>query len=349
MKILILISSLEGGGAERIASRVASALAERNEVHIMPFSFASSPYPISDKVHIDNAGLFDLRKKSLLPFRFLISVIFGYFYLSFIRLRFRPDVTLSFLIKPSLLNAFALGGGRKVMSERNNPRKKGERHFCMACLAYRHADKVIFQSDTVRNMFPEEIRRKGVVIPNPVEVSCKASGDSHKIVASGRLRPQKNFALLIKAFSYFLESHPDHTLHIYGKGPLEEELRRLVSELSLDGKVFIEGYVDRIHEAIRDAEMFVLSSDFEGMPNALLEAMMMGLPCVTTAFEGAEELFGDSESCLMVPAGDEMALAGAMSKLDEEPLFRESLARRAREFSNRFSMEKVIPLWEKEL
>jgi glycosyltransferase involved in cell wall biosynthesis len=349
MKILILISSLEGGGAERIASRVASALADKHEVHIMPFSSASSPYPISEKVKVDNAGLFDLRKKSRLPFRFLISIVFGYFFLSFIRLRFRPDVTLSFLKKPSLLNAFALGGGRKIMSERNNPRQKGERHFRMTCLAYRHADKVIFQSNTVRNMFPEEIRRKGVVIPNPVEVVCEASGNSHKIVASGRLRPQKNFALLIKAFSAFLASHPDHTLHIYGKGPLEGALRRQISDMSLEGKVFLEGYVDRIHEAIQDAEMFVLSSYFEGMPNALLEAMMMGLPCVTTAFEGAGELFGDSDSCLMVPVGDERAMAEAMAKLDDEPQFRDSLSNRGRMFAELFSTEKVIPLWEKEL
>lgn len=349
MKILILISSLEGGGAERIASRVASALADKHEVHIMPFSSASSPYPISDKVKVDNAGLFDLRKKSRLPFRFLTSIVFGYFFLSFIRLRFRPDVTLSFLKKPSLLNAFALGGGRKIMSERNNPRQKGERHFRMTCLAYRHADKVIFQSNTVRNMFPEEIRRKGVVIPNPVEVVCEASGNSHKIVASGRLRPQKNFAILIRAFSTFLASHPDHTLHIYGKGPLEGALRRQISDMSLEGKVFLEGYVDRIHEAIQDAEMFVLSSYFEGMPNALLEAMMMGLPCVTTSFEGSDEFFSGTDSCLMVPLKDELALADAMSRLADDDEFRSTLSERGEAFAQRYSPEHIIPLWEEAL
>ena len=211
------------------------------------------------------------------------------------------------------------------------------------------ADKVIFQSDTVRNMFPEEIRLKGVVVPNPIEVTSKAECGCHKIVASGRLKPQKNFALLIRAFSKFLTSHPGHTLHIYGKGPLEEELRQLIGDLSLEGKVFLEGFVEKVHEAIRDAEMFVLSSNFEGMPNALLEAMMMGLPCVTTSFEGASELFGDSSCCLMVPTCDEAALAEAMSRLDDDPLLRESLANQALEFTERFSTEKVIPLWEKEL
>lgn len=345
----MLISSLEGGGAERIATRVASALAERHEVHIMPFSVASSPYTLSDKVKIDNAGLFDLRKKSRLPFRFVISVFYGYFYLSYIRLRYRPDVTLSFLKKPNLLNAFAFGGGRKVMSERNNPIRKGKRHFRLARLAYRFADKVFFQSQTVRNMFPEKIRKKGVLVPNPVQVDCMAQGSSKKVVTVGRLKSQKNHVMLIKAFADFNKKHPGHTLHIYGKGPLKDELGQLVRELSLKGTVFLEDFVKNVHEAIRDAEMFVLSSNFEGMPNALLEAMMMGLPCVTTIFEGEEELFGNQDCCLAVPVGDKEAMEEAMTKLDGDPLLREELSRKAAEFAGQFSTEKVIPLWEKEL
>lgn len=350
MKILVLISSLEGGGAERIACRVASALSANHEVCIMPFSKATVPYPLSPRVRIRNAGLFDLRKGGMFSgLKYLISIVFGYLYLSCFRLAARPDVTLSFLNKPNLLNAFAPGGGRKVMSERNNPRKKGKKSFRAASLAYRHADKVIFQSGTVRDMFPDEIRNKGVVVPNPVEVTCRATPGDTRVVTSGRLKGQKNHAALIRAFAAFLDRHPGHTLHIYGKGPLESGLRSLVSELSLDGKVFFEGFVENIHDAIRDAEMFVLSSDYEGMPNALLEAMMMGLPCVTTSFEGAGELFGDSGACLTVPVGDESALAGAMARLDEDPRLRESLSATAEEFASRFSVDKVIPMWEKEL
>ena len=106
MRILILISSLEGGGAERIATRVASSLAERHDVHIMPFSVSSNPYPLSDKVKVNNAGLFDLRQRSSIPYRYLISIVYGYIYLTIIRFSFRPQVTLSFLNKPNLLNAF---------------------------------------------------------------------------------------------------------------------------------------------------------------------------------------------------------------------------------------------------
>ena len=127
----------------------------------------------------------------------------------------------------------------------------------------------------------------------------------------------------------------------------DKDLKRHVKHYR--GEVFIEGFVGNIHEAIKDAEMFVLSSDYEGLPNALLEAMMMGLPCVTTSFESAEELFGDSDSCLMVPVGDETALSDAMSRMAEDERLREALSTKASKFTERFSMERVIPLWEKEL
>ena len=165
----------------------------------------------------------------------------------------------------------------------------------------------------------------------------------------GRLKRQKNQESLIKAFAAFNNEHPGHTLHIFGKGELENELRQLVSELSLERSVFFEGFVTNVHEAIRDAEMFVLSSNYEGMPNALLEAMMMGLPCVTTSYEGVEELLGDSGCCLIVPVGDNLALAGAMARIAEEPQLRSLLSQKATAFSERFTVDRVIPLWEKEL
>lgn len=352
MKILILISSLEGGGAERVANRLANGLSERHEVYIMPFSRAEKAFPLSERVRIVNAGIWDLRKNhgTWRYVTYLISLVYGYFRLSAFRLLSRPDVTLSFLNKLNLLNVFALGGGRKVMSERNNPKKKGKWAFRSASFAYRFADKVVFQTDTVRNMFPEMIRSKGVVIPNPVEVDCTSVfSDSRKIVTAGRLKGQKNHALLIRAFAVFALDHPDHTLHIYGKGPLLDELGRLVSGLSLESRVFLEGYRSDIHEAIRDAEQFVLSSDFEGMSNSLIEAMMMGLPCISTDYEGAGELLAGSGACLLTPVGDADALAVAMASLADNPSFRASLSVKAVEFSGRFSMERVLNEWEEVL
>ena len=226
---------------------------------------------------------------------------------------------------------------------------KDKVYFLNSRIMFTLADRVVFQSETVRNMFPEAIRRKGTVIPNPVEITCRATEPAgHKVAAVGRLHSQKNFPLLIRAFLLFSENHPEHTLHVYGEGDDIGKLRSLVHDLSLQEKVFFDGFQDDVHTAIRDAEMFVMSSDYEGMPNALLEALMMGLPCISTLFEGASEFFSGegSEACLLTPVGDGQALSEAMSSLADDPVRRRNLARKGAEFAQKFSIDQVVPLWE---
>lgn len=348
-KVLILITQLSGGGAERVVVRLANALSEKHDVIVLPI-YEGRGYDVADRVRV-----MSLEFPSIENIRLPMMLKAFYWriggYLNLIRMlrRERPDVTLSFLYKPHLINLFAIGTGRKVMSERAVPKLEGCGNFTLTKLAFSFADAVVFQSDSVRKLFPKRIQKKGVIIPNPVDVSCKASGQSHKIVTAGRLMGQKNHALLIRAFASFSKTHPLHTLHIYGTGPLEDELNRLISELSMEGKVFIEGFVSNIHETIADAEQFVLSSDFEGMPNALLEAMMIGIPCITTSFLGAEEFFGSTASCLLTPVGDETSLTAAMSRLADDEKFRKELISRGLGYVSNLEIEKVIPLWERVL
>ena len=111
----------------------------------------------------------------------------------------------------------------------------------------------------------------------------------------------------------------------------------------------ILSFNDKIHPLIADAEQFVLSSDYEGTPNALLEAMMMGLPCITTAFEGTSELLRDQPPCLVTPVGDEAALAEAMSRLADNPPLRTTLSQRGQQFTQNFTLDKIIPRWKEVL
>ncbi len=344
--VLILTNTLSHGGAQRVAVRLANALSLQHNVYIMPFD-KEIAYPLSERVRFldaETAMQLRLHWGAIGPF---VLKIKRFLFFSFSRLRIRPDATISFLNKADQLNLFTLGGGKKILSERNNPKQKGEDYFRNAERKFRLADCVVFQSQTVKDMFPEDIREKGVVIPNPVEVSCKAAPSSHRIVTAGRLHPQKNHILLIRAFSTFLKGHPEYTLHIYGEGDEYGKLQRFIAEKSLEGKVYLEGFRKDLHREICDAEMFVLSSDFEGMPNALLEAMMMGLPCITTAFEGSEEFFGGSDACLITPVGNETALASAMAELADDEDLRNHLASRASEFSGKYTMEKVVSQWER--
>ncbi|MBP3269640.1 MAG: glycosyltransferase [Bacteroidales bacterium] len=369
-KIFMIISSLGGGGAERVFARLANYLSENHEVFLYQLLPKEKSYALSDNVHLVGPDMYKKNRivSSIIGFIRRIGAIYNarvkniffnqdfqtfrydaVIFISKFRLRERPSVILSFLELPNQFLASSLGPGCKVMSERSNPQKKDSGYMEKMCHSYSRADKVIFQSEAVREMFPAGIREKGVVLPNPVSITCKAKGGSGKIVNVGRLHQQKNQASLIRAFSRFLPSHPSYTLHIYGDGDLRDELEILIRDLSLEGKVFLEGNVDEVHEAIADAQMFVFSSDYEGMPNALLEAMMMGLPCVSTSFYGADEFFGDSGAVEMVPVGDEEALAQAMGRLSDDDPFRSELAKRGEEFALRFSADRVLPLWEKEL
>ena len=348
-KLLIIVPTLYGGGAERVISRLAEALSNDCEVLILTFP-TPEQYPVPEKVRIlylkefDGPALAWLGKISyaIFPIRRLTCLCRQ---ITALKRREKVDVTLSFLRSANLWNALSGGGGRKVMSERNNPMEKGQHYWRCCLLSYPRSDKVIFQTRTALEVFPARIRKKGIIIPNPIRVSCLAAAPRKKIVTMGRLHPQKNQTLLIRAFALFLRNHPGYTLHLYGKDKDGFDAKEVIAESGLEGKVILEGFHADVHASIADAEQFVLSSDYEGMPNALLEAMMMGLPCISTQFEGATELIGDSGACLMTPKRDVEALAAAMSRLSDDPALRESLSKAGRRFAGAFSVEQVIPLW----
>lgn len=354
-KVLIVIDTLYGGGAERVACRIANALSADNEVVIYTRS-TPDRYQIAENIKVLNftypPRLLTYRGRGVRfvePILAPINNLYWYRYfakkLKDIKQKEKPDVTLSMLIVPNIINAFSKGPGLKVLSERNNPAKKSAGYRRWSNLCFRRADRVIFQTETIRNHYSSSIRKKGVVVPNPVLVDCKATGGSKRIVTMGRMHPQKNHAMLIKAFALFSKNHPEHTLHIYGKDLGEENLNPLIESLSLTDKVFIEGFKNPVHSFIVDAEQFVLSSDYEGTPNALLEALMMGFPCITTAFEGTHELLGEDAPCLVTPVGDEVAFAEAMARLADDSALRETLSTRAVQFAQAFSMEKIMPKW----
>ena len=348
--LLILISALDGGGAERVACRVANSMSERHAVYLMPFSRARHPYPLSDRVRVVDRSLYDLRDRSnplLLLIREGITAVRMFAVISRFRRKVKPEVTLSLLFVPNRYNLLAAGGGRKVMSERNNPLRKGRLRFLLSRWMYGRADRVIFQSETVRNMFPERVRERGVVVPNPVEIECSALPvRAKRIVTAGRLRPQKDHRTLIEAFALFHRTHPDYRLCVYGEGELRGVLEELCRQQGIAEAVDFHPFTCHLHRDISDAEQFVLSSRFEGMPNALLEAMMMGIACISTGYEGSGELLKDEENALTVPVGDAAALARAMERLSDDEALRKRLEEGGRKTASRCAAERTAGLWE---
>lgn len=362
--ILFLISSLSNGGAERVTVNLANYLSRSHKVTICYFNDKPHPYPVDERVTLIKVPQKHIVQKTnpvyqaarsmqkKLWFRKMLSRCKSLFFskrIPFVRRvkkTLKPDVTVSMLSSPNEVNA-KLQGGLRIMSERNDPCSKPGKYYQSSLRCYRKADRVIFQTQTVKNMYPEYIRRKGIVIKNPVSVEAvEYRPDSKKIVSVGRLNAQKNYPMLLKAFAKFLEKHPDYELHIYGEGEERKKLENLIKDLRLDRNVVLEGFVSDIHRQIGDAVLFVMSSDFEGLPNALMEAMMMGLPVVATRCNGVPELIRDGINGLSVPVGDADRMEQAMESMVEDRELRLRLREQAMADAEEFRTERVMAAWE---
>lgn len=162
------------------------------------------------------------------------------------------------------------------------------------------------------------------------------------VVFVGRLSIEKGPRELIQAFEAVSKENPEAELWMLGDGPLRRELEEEISERGLEGKVKLCGNVADVREYLKAADVFVLPSLSEGMPNSLLEAMASGLACVATEVSGSEDIVEDGESGLLVAAGDVVALTEAILKLSISPELRSRLAVAARKrIENHFSLESV--------
>lgn len=349
--ILFLISSIGGGGAERVACRLVSEFSKRHKVYLMYFNSKENEYPVDKKVTkipfiIDNKININ---PSINPSYGLNQKVSRIKEIEKIRRKYNIGITISFLFWPNIYNVSAAGGTKKILSERNDPEGKGEDYFQKMISAYEKADIVVFQTKYTQNKYPDYIRRKSIIIPNPINVSCLSDPSllKKKIVSVGRLVPQKNHALLIKAFAFFIKTHRDYHLYIYGIGDLLDELKLVARKWGVQKFVHFEGFCEDIHERIKDAEQFVLSSNFEGMPNALMEAMMMGLPCISTDCSGVGDVICNEVNGLLVPKEDIFALSGAMCRLSDDKILQSKLRRAASIKAESWKVGEVARKWEK--
>ena len=313
--IVFAISSLHGGGAERVVSVWASALAERGyRVSVLVYARLENEYPMSEKVEVYPIAASEEECNALPMYKRLSR------FRKALKER-KPDLVISFLPVVQVYVALASIGLRipRVETVRNNPwrgellKTKFEKLWLWC---FKSCQALILQSEDQKPFFSKAVQKKSVVIPNPINAFYVENGKteynaaSHKIVAAGRLAKQKNYKMMIDAVKFVSEEYGDVSLKIYGIGELEEKLNAYIREQGLEDVVRLMGRSNELYNVYKDVDLYVMSSDYEGMPNALAEAMAIGLPCISTDCKtGPRDLINDGENGYLVPCDDAEALA----------------------------------------
>lgn len=341
MRIAFVSQSIAGGGAERVTVNLANRLVtlENMKVFLITGKATENDYVCDNRVHCIRAlkvnlvqDILTLRK---LVFQHEIDIVVG------------MGIFSNFCVCLANWEIPA----KMVISERNAPAydKISKKSKLLRFLTYRLADAYVFQTAGAKAFYSKAIQRRGVIIPNPIKPGLPMRTNEHRkeIVAAGRLSVQKNFAMLLDAFAIICQEKPEYILRIFGQGPCEHALRQQSENLGIADRVVFEGFCDHVHEKIKDSDIFVLSSDFEGIPNALMEAMAMGFPSVSTDCPsgGPQMLIQHKENGLLVPVNDAKKMAEEILWLIDHPEQKERLASAAKETYAKYSIDEITQKW----
>ena len=354
-KILLYIDTLGRGGAERVLTNLANEFTKNGyQVVFVIVEKVENEYPLDDRI---KKIYFSSRSKKLNFFIYVFNYLMNSVALYRVIRKEKPDVALSFLgvcnMELLLFRPF-FKSTKAYISVRNIPDYEHvtDNHIRLARWLFPKADGVIVQTTEIEKWYYDRgINIKSRIIPNQVDYSFfdyPVAKEHKHIVSVGRLDSQKNRELLIRAYAKICDEFEDN-LYIYGKGPLKEELQSLINELHLENRVFLKGAVSDVPEHINDSKLFVLSSEFEGMPNALLEALALGLVCISTdcAGGGPKDIINDGVNGFLTPVGDVDAMADKMryvlSMPDEQYL---AISNNARESAKAYKPDKVYKMWE---
>lgn len=341
-KIAFFIGSLNRGGAERVISILANHYAENGyQVDVIMLLDNIVGYELNKNVNVINYSGNGLSKVKRIPY--WLKTIRKYVKEQ------KPDVLVSFCVRLNVFVLLASSGlkVKKIVSERNDPRTDGRGKFMdiMTKILYPKVNTVVFQTDRAKSYFNK--LKNGVVIPNPITVpKNNKQPNPNKIVSVGNFRAVKNHKMLINAFHKFHKYNPNVVLNIYGDGELYDEIQNQINSFNLTTNVILHGSIPNVIEEIADASIFCLSSNSEGLSNALLEALALGIPCISTDVAGASEYIVDGESGFIVPVGDEDAFADRLNKLYNDKELLKQFSIKSKEMSKKCSFDTVISNWD---
>lgn len=352
MIINFFITSLGGGGAERVVCNLANYLKKnQNTVTITVLRGKERAYSLDEGISVDFLQPeYYINKEKLYRLKEILSII------KFLRNLPKNSLLVSFLELPVAYSLVfrSLYKQKLVICERNNPDFYSKGYRKLFSLMARKADGCVCQTTTILNWYRTKLspKTKSIVVANSINgdvLNAAVSELGDKVIMTmGRLEPQKNQAMLISAFAELANVYPEYNLVIYGKGPLENDLKAQITSLGLDNRIELRGFTNNVVEAYRHSCLFVLTSDHEGMPNVLAEAMAMGLPCISTdcGGGGAKELISNGENGLLIPRQDKQSLIKAINDILSSETLSRQLSVNAIKVREKLSPTIIHAKWE---
>jgi glycosyltransferase involved in cell wall biosynthesis len=359
MQIVFVIYSLQAGGAERVLSIMANHWSGKShKIKVITLDDGSKPSFYDIDPRIQQISL-DVAGASKNGFAGILNNFRRIYKLRTAIRKTQAETIISFMTETNVLTLIASYGLRipVVVTEHTDPwtGPVADVWSKLRLWLYPRANRVVVLNERAREFFDKSPDITTMVMPNPVVIEDdKEPGNlnneaisDHLIVAMGRLSQEKRFDLLIRAYSKVATEHKDWNLIILGEGPEREALETLREELGLADRIMLPGTVKHPHVLLKRSDMFVSSSELEGFPMALCEAMACGLPVITTEYHSAaHDIVKDGHNGIIVPAGDEQVLAETMIQLIEDPGERTRLADNSPEVGIRFSVDAVMERWE---
>lgn len=347
MRITFLLASLGSGGAERVVSLLVNKMVERgHQVEVICLKFNDVYYQTDSRVKVTLA--MQQTKNRLTELFWLRKYI----------KKQNPDVVIPFTEGVYCFTILSLlGTGIPIIaSERLDPAAMSKTRKILKRLLLPYADWLVVQTQSIKEYFPESIQKKTSIIYNPVvtdvfreidngQLTIENEGKLNRIISVGRLYPQKNQEMMIRAFAKVADEFPDWQLVIYGEGPLRAELEFLVSSFKLQDRVLLPGRTEYVIEELRKSKIFCMSSDYEGMSNAMIEAICVGLPIISTKVSGTEELIRDGENGFIVDIGDEERFTNCITQLISSPSLQDKMSVRNTQLAQTFNINSIVDEW----
>lgn len=350
MKVLFYISTIGGGGAARVMVNVANGIAEKgHEVCFVTNFAAEHEYALHPGICRFNLEKDENKSNVVMKNMTRIKA------LRRVLKQTGPDVSVAFMGENNFRLLIAAKGlpTKTVVSVRNDPAREYPSKLIkkMANVLYTHADGLVFQTEDARAAFPEKVRQKSRIIFNQVDESFfyENYGPGEFLIACGRLNKQKNIPMLLKAFASVAPEHPDAELRIYGEGPLKDELIAMTKRLGIESAVRFMGFSGNMSEVYKQARLLLLSSDYEGLPNVMLEALASSVPVVSTDCPsgGPRMIIRNGENGYLVSVGDDREMADRMNEILSDTELYTGMRKNAYRTAAMFRPEQVLEEWTK--